>query len=218
MALKRRVESKSQSALAARILAQREAGRAEVSLDRLEAEFADASRYEIVASLKELEKAGRGQLVVGRKGQRSHFLWAEGPDAPRGAKQAPKKAKASKAAGRGSSAAAPAPVAAGAAAPSLSAEPGPKGSARRVLVPAGRRPERPKLSSHASAVTRQAPGSPVPGSEPQPAAPTRTLRHTFHLRPGMLVSIELPEDVSATEVARFCSFLQAIPFEGAARG
>jgi len=146
MALKRRVEPKSESALAARIVAQREPGRAEVSLERLEAEFSDASRYEIVASLKELEKAGNGQFVVGRKGQRSRFIWARGkaPAAPRVAKTAAK-------------------------------------------------------------------AVPVPG------AASRTLRHSFHLRPGLLVSIELPEDVTATEVARFCSFLQAIPFAGDTR-
>jgi hypothetical protein len=171
MALKRRVESKSQSPLAERILAQREPGRAEVSLERLEAEFDDASRYEIVASLKELEKAGSGQFVVGRKGQRSRFVWArqKAGAAPRVAKKAaraPKRSPAQAAPGRPD------------AAPSI--EPTPKGSAVAAPVPSA----------------------------------SRTLRHSFHLRPGLLVSIELPEDVNATEVARFCSFLQAIPFAG----
>src|SRR5690349_7591566 len=95
MAMKRRVESKTESPLAARIVAQREPGRAEVSLERLEADFGDASRYEIVASLKELEKAGGGQFVVGRKGQRSRFVWArdKAPTAPRVAKKASRGAR-----------------------------------------------------------------------------------------------------------------------------
>jgi hypothetical protein len=176
MALKRRAESKSESTLAARIGAQREPGRAEVSLERLEAEFGDASRYEIVASLKELEKAGSGQFVVGRKGQRSRFVWArdKAPAAPRAAQKAASAPKRSRVrADRG----------AVDRAPGLSSEPAPQGSASKPPVPAA----------------------------------SRTLRHSFHLRPGLLVSIELPEDVSATEVARFCSFLQAIPFAGDTR-
>jgi hypothetical protein len=177
MALKRRVESKSPSPLSARILAQREPGRPEVSLERLEAEFGEASRYEIVASLKELEKAGSGQFVVGRKGQRSRFVWAR-DKAPAGPRIAKRAAKASR---RAPVQAAPG---AAAAAPALSSEPSPKGTAGEALLPAA----------------------------------SRTLRHSFHLRRGLLVSIELPEDVTATEVARFCSFLQAIPFAGDTRG
>lgn len=176
MALKRRAESKSQSPLAARILAQREPGRAELSLERLEAELGDASRYEIVASLKELEKAGSGQFVVGRKGQRSRFVWAreKAPTAPRAEKNAARGSRRSPIHAARSAADA---------APALPGKPSPKGSTRAALVPAA----------------------------------SRTLRHSFHLRPGLLVSIELPEDVTATEVARFCSFLQAIPFAGDTR-
>lgn len=232
MALKRRVEPKPQSPLPARILAAREPGRAEVSLERLEAEFGDASRYEIVASLKALEKAGSGQFVVGRKGQRSRFVWAHDnpPDPPRAAK------KAAKGSPRGRLDAVP--DADGA--PALSSEPRPKGSTRKALVPAGKRLERVVLSSRAAGEAPPRPRSPrsatsdaaaldagasspsMTGAARSPAEPrlgaaSRTLRHSFHLRPGLLVSIDLPEDVTATEVSRFCSFLEAIPFAGGGR-
>ncbi|MEY4577842.1 MAG: hypothetical protein RL701_2545 [Pseudomonadota bacterium] len=38
------------------------------------------------------------------------------------------------------------------------------------------------------------------------------LEHSFHLRPGYVVSVRIPADVSRGEMDRFCQFLQAIPF------
>jgi hypothetical protein len=201
MAVKRRTGAPARGPLAERILAQREVGGAEVSLERLEADFADASRYDIVASLKELEKAGRGQFVVGRKGQRSRFIWGETKAA------APARIAKKVRAQRGS-----APLANGARAaeaPALSSEPAPKGSTRKALTPVGKPLARPKLSAG------EAPGAPAaPRAERAARGSSRTLRHSFHLRPGLLVNLELPEDVTATEVDRFCSFLKAIPFGG----
>lgn len=49
----------------------------EVELDWLEAELGNASRFDIVASLKELENAGAGTFVVGRRGRKSRFVWKE---------------------------------------------------------------------------------------------------------------------------------------------
>jgi hypothetical protein len=194
MAVKKRLEAPAiRHPLAERILERREGKDAELTLERLEAEFADASRYDIVAALKALEKAGGGHFVVGRRGQKARFVWAEKPAAE-------KKVNVTK-----MSATRPA---AGPAAPVLSEEPAPKGSTRKLLVPVGKRLDRPKLS------TRE---TPEPAARPE-RTPSRSLQHAFHLRPGVLVSVELPEDVTSIEVERFCSFLKAIPFAGASRG
>jgi hypothetical protein len=45
-------------------------------LERLESMLHDQRRYDIVAALKELEKAKLGELSVGRKGHKSQFTWA----------------------------------------------------------------------------------------------------------------------------------------------
>jgi hypothetical protein len=207
MALKRRSEPSSRGPLAKRIVAQRATGSVEASLERLEADFADASRYDIVASLKELEKAGVGQFVVGRKGQRSRFVWndAKASDAPRAAKKA-----------GATRVTAPSAPAAADAAPALSSEPSPKGSFRKALVPISRRLERQQLSSRDAGAAPPAPRS----ARLERAAPasSRPLQHAFHLRPGLLVKIELPEDVTPTEVERFCTFLKAIPFAAGTSG
>jgi hypothetical protein len=201
------------SPLAGRILQQRGRGEAEVSLERLEADLADVSRYDLVASLKELEKAGKGQFLVGRKGKKSRFVWKD--KAERGEK--PERGdKAERGAASAASPAAPAtsPASAPAASEEISrseaAEEDPtrpqKGLARKVLVPVGRRIERPRLSAHD-------PGEPVA----RLSGRGRSLQHSFHLRPGLQVSIELPEDITATEIDRFCTFLKAIPFAGSGR-
>jgi len=64
------------SRLAARI--RQRWGRAgeELPLERL-AELGDSPRCDIVAALKELEKAGLGELSVGRDGHRASFVWAK---------------------------------------------------------------------------------------------------------------------------------------------
>ena len=81
-----------------------------------------------------------------------------------------------------------------------------KGLGRKVLVPVGRRLDRPRLSAHD-------PGEPVV----RLSGRGRSLQHSFHLRPGLQVTIELPEDVTGIEIDRFCTFLQAIPFAGGGR-
>jgi hypothetical protein len=79
MAGKKRAKSApALSALAAHILSRWGAAREELPLERLESELDDRRRYDIVAALKELEKAKLGELSVGRKGHKSHFAWARG--------------------------------------------------------------------------------------------------------------------------------------------
>jgi hypothetical protein len=236
MAVKRRWETAARNPLAEQILKQRD-GAGEVLLERLEADLADSSRYEIVASLEELERSGRGQFLLGRKGQKSRFVWAAAKPAPdeSAAKRAPGKAaakptpaktaakpaldKTAAKPARDKTAAKPAPdetspkparakpdlarEPSGALTPALSTEPGAKGSTRKALVPTVRRLERPKLSAHEL---------PEPLSRPPARAPAASLRHSFHLRPTVLVTIELPADVSTTEVERLCGFLKSIPF------
>ncbi len=66
------------NSLAARIAARfRKAGES-LSLERLVAELDDESvaRYDIVAALKELEKAGEGEFSVGQAGKKARFVWA----------------------------------------------------------------------------------------------------------------------------------------------
>jgi hypothetical protein len=40
------------------------------------------------------------------------------------------------------------------------------------------------------------------------------LEHTFHLRPGFIVRIRLPSDVSSQEITRLSKFLLSLPFGG----
>lgn len=51
-----------------------------------------------------------------------------------------------------------------------------------------------------------------PGPERPVSAPADTLRHTFHLRPGVVTILSLPADITQAEVERLCGFLRAIPF------
>ena len=83
---KRKPGSAARSPIAGRILQVRARGESEVSLERLEADLADVSRYDLVASLKELEKAGKGQFLVGRKGKKSRFVWRDKDKPERGEK------------------------------------------------------------------------------------------------------------------------------------
>jgi len=209
MAVKKRKEpATSHNPLAERILGQRAAADVEISLERLEAELVDASRYDIVASLKELEKAGEGQFIAGRKGQRSRFVWGAkaGGSASRKASAAaapePRDVskRASKRVAKVASKAAPSASRRAAEKPP-SADPG-ESAARELLAPGGGRLTRTKLSREA--------GAPV-------SRIARSLQHSFHLRPGLTVSIDLPEDVTPTEVDRFCTFLKALPFAGPRR-
>jgi hypothetical protein len=234
MAAKKRWETAARNPLVEQILKQRD-GAGEVLLERLEADLADSSRYEIVASLKELESSGRGQFLVGRKGQKSRFVWAAARPTPdeTAAKPTPGKTAAKPTPGKsaakparaetttpstlGKTATRPAPdetpSKATRAKPDLAREPSgalalstetvAKGATRKALVPTVRRLERPKLSAHEL---------PEPLSRPSARARAASLQHSFHLRPGVLVTIELPEDVSNSEVERLCGFLKSIPF------
>lgn len=185
MAVKKRKEpAASHNPLAERILGQRAAADVEISLERLEAELMDASRYDIVASLKELEKAGEGQFIAGRKGQRSRFVW--------GAKAGPARAASRK---------------------GSAATPEPRQASKRVAKLASKAaPAAPRRAAEVPPSAKHARGAGAPVSRI-----ARSLQHSFHLRPGLTVSIDLPEDVTPTEVDRFCTFLKALPFAGAHR-
>jgi hypothetical protein len=61
--------------LAAQIQQRWGGAREELALDRLEAEL-EGSPHDIVAALKQLEKAGQGQLQRGRKGHEPRFMWS----------------------------------------------------------------------------------------------------------------------------------------------
>jgi hypothetical protein len=249
MAVKKRMEGSSQSPLAERILAQRESGGAEVSLERLEADLEGASRYDIVASLKELEKSGQGQFVVGRKGQRSRFVWGEASGgstssvppakAPAvkpgrvakkvriakkvavGSTAAKKVAAKNVSTRRGRGAAANPPLSTSLEqAPALASELSPKRRARKALVAGAGRLELDTSSSHDSSDAARASATSLPPERARERAvrgPSRSLKHSFHLRPGLLIELELPEDVTPSEVERLCAFLKAIPFAGSGR-
>lgn len=135
-----------------------------MTLDELAMELRGERRFDIVASLKELERSGVGTFVVGRKGGKSRFVWNE--RSPSG----------EKAGGM--------PVAA-----------------------------RPSTMADAAATDRAVP-SPQATSEPERpvAASAETLRHSFHLRPGVVTILNLPADITLAEVERLCGFLRAIPF------
>lgn len=47
-----------------------------LSIERIASELGDVPRYDIVAALKELEKAGAGEFFVGHAGLKSRFEWA----------------------------------------------------------------------------------------------------------------------------------------------
>lgn len=216
MAVKKRTEPAApRNLLTRRILAQRAEADAEISLERLEAALVDTRRYDVVAALKELEKAGHGRFIAGRKGQRSRFVWGGQTARARGRTAAQPEAKAleartspepSKAGSKKSELAARAPdqPEPKVTAPGAPTQAGLRGGLARhqALVPAGRRLERTKLSG----------GGVVPVSRV-----ARSLQHSFHLRPGAMVTIELPEDVTPAEVERFCNFLKTLPFAGPRR-
>src|SRR5688572_17103787 len=182
---KRREPAASHNPLAERILGQRAAADEEISLERLEAELGDASRYDIVAALKALEKAGDGQFIAGRKGQRSRFVWGArtgatssgtGRPVPRkgAASAAPESGKGSrrtaqlvpdKRTARAVTRRAPEkPASAGVSEPTSAVAELGRGLARKALVPPGKRLERTKLSREGAPVSRI----------------SRSLQHSFH--------------------------------------
>jgi hypothetical protein len=56
------------------------------------------------------------------------------------------------------------------------------------------------------------------GDASGPQRESAPLRHTFVLRPGLMVALELPEDLTATEAGRLARFVEALSFEGTPRG
>lgn len=78
---KRRTPVVKQTPLAAQILARFGAASAEVTVERLESELSERERYDIVAALQELQRAGAGAWVGGRKGAKSRFVWSRGTPA-----------------------------------------------------------------------------------------------------------------------------------------
>jgi hypothetical protein len=83
---KRANAAPSLGGLAARILSRWGSLKDGLPLERLESELDDQRRYDIVAALKELEKAALGELSVGRRGHKTVFQWA--PAAARAQKRA----------------------------------------------------------------------------------------------------------------------------------
>lgn len=62
------------------------------------------------------------------------------------------------------------------------------------------------------------PGEPPSAAEVQNAAPSRKgearmLEHSFHVRPGVVATVSLPEDITRAEIERLSLLLSAIPFE-----
>ncbi|MEY2936197.1 MAG: hypothetical protein RL033_6946, partial [Pseudomonadota bacterium] len=75
---KRRAPVAKQGPLAAQILARFGAADDAVTVERLESELVELERYDIVAALQELQKAGAGAWVGGRKGGKARFVWSRG--------------------------------------------------------------------------------------------------------------------------------------------
>ena len=68
---KRSRPKSSYGPLAATILEKWGGAAEDIALDRIVSEFGDVKRYDIVAALKELEKAKAGEFLVGQGGRRS---------------------------------------------------------------------------------------------------------------------------------------------------
>lgn len=100
MGAKRRSDVIEQNPLAAEILS-RFGTSGEVTVERIESELVERERYDIVAALRELQKAGAGAWVEGRRGSKSRFVWSrqQPPRASSGARaKSPAKRRAGPAA------------------------------------------------------------------------------------------------------------------------
>ena len=111
----------------------------------------EASRREVVALFKEMDRAACGQFIIGRKGWPSRFHW------------------------------------------------------KTSIIEVGH------------AVTGEDDHQ-IEVEEGREAGDERNgeiddLIHTFFLRPGLRVQVELPEDLTQEEAARFSTFIQSLPFE-----
>lgn len=174
----------------------------DVLLDRLVSELQGEQRYDVVAALKELERLGSGEFLVGSAGGKARFIWrGRGRGDERGA----------------------AAVTGG-----FKARGGAKATSARKLKPASQttsqtsaRPEHkpvPATKKAKPVATVTAPkstpvGTRTASTRPRGTARSESLDHVFHLRPGYVVTVHLPTDVSRVEMDRFCQFLQSIPFE-----
>jgi hypothetical protein len=184
---KARQQSSRRSALASKIQARWGEAGGDIAVDRVIAELDNVQRYDIVAALRELERVGVGTFVVGRAGHKARFVWssrkASTPVGPAVTRPESRTGSA-------------------AAAPAMGARPLPKprGGSRAAAT-------RPARS------TRDLAERVALATKPRSTPAAATLDHRFHLRPGYIVAVSLPGDVTRTEVDRFCQFLQAIPFE-----
>jgi len=198
-------EPPRRSALATRITDKWARSGEEVELDRLVSELGDVQRYDLVAALKELEKAGAGAFVAARAGRKARFQWSAkkarsaGPSGPavvaRGATPVVKSPKPT------------------ASAPSVNILKA-RQSSTKVLPSKTPRPA-PREGMVSKAVKlanaskhRLASAIKAPAIKPT----SSSLEHVFHLRPGYLATIRLPSDVTAEEMERFCQFLRVLPF------
>lgn len=75
----RSAQVRSKNPLAAQIVQRFKRAGESSTLERMLAELGEVARYDIVAALKELEKAGEGQFSVGHAGKKTRFVWATPP-------------------------------------------------------------------------------------------------------------------------------------------
>jgi hypothetical protein len=159
------------------------------SIERIASELDDVPRYDIVAALKQLEKAGQGEFSVGHGGHRARFVWAA--SLPRSRQEARPRRPGAALPVRGGTRADKA---------TKGQSPGKPGGSRRTVL-AGGVPDGPQPSRGKATL-----------DSPELVERTAVLEHRFHLRPGFVTSLQLPVDVTRLEVERICQFLQAIPF------
>jgi len=163
--------------------------RAALPLDRLAAELGDSRRHDIVAALKELEKAGLGEFSVDQEGHHASFVWVKGT---RPLAKGAAKALVAKTVTKAPVTKAPLSKARVAKSPAME---------RRTSVEWERAPKRPPQRA------------PVVSAEQSSASDSALVPHTFHVRPQVPVTFHLPEDVTHAEIERLCLLLQALPFE-----
>lgn len=172
-------QARSGSALSAQIVERWGDAGGDVPLDRLISELGDVQRYDIVAALKELERAGAGEFLVGRAGRKARFVWGHAKARAALADDGARKRADSDGRKRGA-----------------------KKTAERPLARDG------KTKTPAKAVARTA-----AATASTARARGAALEHGFHLRPGFVVNVRLPTDITRLEMERFCQLLQSLPFE-----
>lgn len=184
------VTQRGHAKLAALITERWQSSQQPLSIQRIVAEFPDASRYDIVAALRTLDKAGQGTLTHAQGTNKPSFTWKV---------VAPSKqpAKRTRAASSQLELATPPGTKRG-------TPPKPKrgaGSAPKMIASDGDHPTSRTDANRAKANRTEAP----------PTA-AGILDHHFHLRGGFVVKLTLPTDLTKAEAERLCKFLQALPF------